>query len=1295
MPYNGETPYAVLADTTVTELALGSLKHSMGIQPPNPDHSPITTMNDTIWWRIRLFGPLHLAINGEEIRNPAGKSRSLLAWLLLHTERPHTREQVIDALWPELPPERARRALSDALYRLRETPAGVLVAAEGESLAIANPAAVWVDVQEFERVLHSSHLPDIDNALALAAAPLLPEIYDDWIIARRTTLQDARSALLRRRAAIAEEQNDLPLAQTLYQQIVEDDSLDEAAWRGRIRTLARMGHHRDAMDVFERLVQLLDEELGAPPETETSQLVAQIRREIEAQRAHAPGLSHFIGRVRERSHLIAALDGAIEGRGGLAVLLADTGMGRTALLHEVEHSARWRGVQVVWGRSDSNLYPAPYSPLREALSAALPQARFQQLTQFVREQWLDAIRQLLAEPAAQPSQEHQKGNSSPRLELPTAIRDQQELALAIANILRALGQIVPHLILLDDMQWADRSLWHLLDTLRLSLRQSRVLIVLSSRLAEAQHESTIRDRLTSWDQDGSVAVHTLGGFSEGELSELLARHQLLPTKREKLAQIHLDSGGNPMLAMMLAAAPESTAARSYGDSTGSALADALTQDLLLRRFRALRTDQQDALEECAILGTQFTWQMWLTFRQAIVEEDSETPENASTAAGKGVKSQENRLEYPSFLQKRLAPNPALARLPMLAGQLEQQGILVLDGATYRFANTLLQSAIHHQIPADRACRLHRLAYFALEALPGLPPGQSLRHAQHAGLREQTFRHALHMGKMAAAAFSLYSARNFFTLACENAPELDSTHETSATLYDLYLNRSMVLGLLGARDEQHADLMTLATLADRLDDTRHIEAANRLANYLLIVGNTDEALSVASAALGRAEKNALPLAQALLHDTIARIQRERKQVDAAIHHAEEAYARYLALDNQRGISEITDLRAGLAYDTGDYRRAAQGHLEAANLFGAQGDILREARALNNLGTIYWELGDYAGARATHERAVRVCQESGDLLGESDNTDNLGGVYWSLGDYDEAIRHYSAALQMRRSMRDEWGIGISLGNLGSALLKQGNPKEALAYYNEAWTLYRKNGRRRSEGYVLHNIGCAHLELRDIKSAKEALREGLAIREEIGDLSKVIESRAGLALAHLADEEDEAAAENIRAALALLDAEEYPNALQQEVHCAAWQIAELAGDADAARIHLGKAEVAMYAICATLPPDSVATFLANVTLNRQILEALPEYSQVVEVTCARRDAGRGRPLRSDELCTVRWTISTPGDVQIGDATARRHRVLGRLLQEAAEQGGVPTDEQLADALGVSRRTVLRDRAALAAEP
>jgi hypothetical protein len=87
---------------------------------------------------------------------------------------------------------------------------------------------------------------------------------------------------------------------------------------------------------------------------------------------------------------------------------------------------------------------------------------------------------------------------------------------------------------------------------------------------------------------------------------------------------------------------------------------------------------------------------------------------------------------------------------------------------------------------------------------------------------------------------------------------------------------------------------------------------------------------------------------------------------------------------------------------------------------------------------------------------------------------------------------------------------------------------------------------------------------------------------------------------------------------------------------------------------------------------------------------------VLLARQGIPRGRPLRPEELVEVVWTVDLPDQCEVGHAankaTLRQER-LRRLCAEAAAQGAEPTVGDLANALGVTARTVDRDIAALRA--
>jgi hypothetical protein len=82
----------------------------------------------------------------------------------------------------------------------------------------------------------------------------------------------------------------------------------------------------------------------------------------------------------------------------------------------------------------------------------------------------------------------------------------------------------------------------------------------------------------------------------------------------------------------------------------------------------------------------------------------------------------------------------------------------------------------------------------------------------------------------------------------------------------------------------------------------------------------------------------------------------------------------------------------------------------------------------------------------------------------------------------------------------------------------------------------------------------------------------------------------------------------------------------------------------------------------------------------------------------APHGRPLVQTEMVEVTWTLDAgEEDLEVlehyGRVALRRVRLL-RLVDEASDQGGEPTQEDLAKALGVNARTIRADIAVLSTE-
>src|SRR5437764_12136141 len=132
-------------------------------------------MNDP--WRVSLFGGLTARLEEQVItRFKTQKVASLFAYLAYYLRQAHSREILIELLWPESDVPTLRNSLSVALSSLRNqfeppgTPQGTVLRADRFNVGL-NPAVVTTDVAQFEQALKAA----AGAGRALERAPHLTE----------------------------------------------------------------------------------------------------------------------------------------------------------------------------------------------------------------------------------------------------------------------------------------------------------------------------------------------------------------------------------------------------------------------------------------------------------------------------------------------------------------------------------------------------------------------------------------------------------------------------------------------------------------------------------------------------------------------------------------------------------------------------------------------------------------------------------------------------------------------------------------------------------------------------------------------------------------------------------------------------------------------------------------------------------------------------------------------------------------------------------------------------------------
>ena len=203
----------------------------------------------------------------------------------------------MDALWPELAPEAAGANLRKALFHARGAlnraapGGGDAIAFDADVIALKS-SQLLVDVEQFRSALTSARRSgDIDayqQATDTYRGDLLPDDrYDEWTEPTRAALHAEYLAALKELAAALEARGALPDAIDAVRRLVAAESTDEEGHATLMRLYMLAGRRTDAVQQYEHLRRILDEELGTEPDPATQRLYEEIRAHQET----APELS--------------------------------------------------------------------------------------------------------------------------------------------------------------------------------------------------------------------------------------------------------------------------------------------------------------------------------------------------------------------------------------------------------------------------------------------------------------------------------------------------------------------------------------------------------------------------------------------------------------------------------------------------------------------------------------------------------------------------------------------------------------------------------------------------------------------------------------------------------------------------------------------------------------------------------------------------------------------------------------------------------------------------------------------
>jgi predicted ATPase/DNA-binding SARP family transcriptional activator len=334
--------------------------------------------NETLMYKIYLFGSPRIYKNGEMVQISRRKSLAIFAYLSI-TNKPHNRDEMATLLYPGNDQSSARGNLRRDIFELKSSLNDDLLLLEGEQISLISPEQIWVDVNEFlghVNTIRQHHqslqgnknnsactdcIERITQAIELYSADFMSGFtiagsrqFEDWQFFQSENLRQALSDIIQQLIQWHSERGEFEPAIAYGRRWLALDPLNEPAQRQMMRLYAASGQQTAALRQFSEFKHLLKAELGSTPDEETNSLYEAILNHqiisnipiVSGRSTQLPGRNlpnlppnnlplpdeSLIGRTRELEMIVQKLRDDPDCR--MLTLVGPGGIGKTRLAVE-------------------------------------------------------------------------------------------------------------------------------------------------------------------------------------------------------------------------------------------------------------------------------------------------------------------------------------------------------------------------------------------------------------------------------------------------------------------------------------------------------------------------------------------------------------------------------------------------------------------------------------------------------------------------------------------------------------------------------------------------------------------------------------------------------------------------------------------------------------------------------------------------------------------------------------------------------------------------------------------------
>ena len=550
--------------------------------------------------------------NGEPIRFRTRKHLGLLVYLAVEPRGIQRRERVADLLWPNASAAEGRHSVATAISMIRNRMGPEAIEADRDRIRLAHPA-LELDLHRLLAgdVLGSDLTPPLEVAGFLEGLEILdaPEflLWRDREHAR--LLPAIREALLklmdqcRRTGAFRQ-------IEVLADRMLGFDELSEEAMRAKMEARAFDGDRLTALKLFEAWKGRLAVELGAAPSALLEGMAIRLRRrglerntttDIPTVPTDQWKGYPFVGRTSEYRIIYERWEATAAGTGRHALVLGDSGIGKSTLAERLATAVGLEGAASARVQCYEVEREIPYNAIAGLVRGLLERPG----ASGTPPEWL-------AELALTIPDIRQRFSNLPAAPETQGETARVRLAEGVHQLLTAIAEESPILLVVDDVHLADDASVAVLHLIMRRTQTQRIMVLLTARPAELVTSPNAARLRESQAQLGLEVVELppLSDRESGEVLTNLAGPDLPPPNPAVRRAIVRAAAGFPMVLELLVQDWVANGERCLAMSLGAMTPDLSTphapahayRELLDRVFQTLDLTARSVLNLAAILG---------------------------------------------------------------------------------------------------------------------------------------------------------------------------------------------------------------------------------------------------------------------------------------------------------------------------------------------------------------------------------------------------------------------------------------------------------------------------------------------------------------------------------------------------------------------------------------------------------------------------------------------------------------------------------------------------------------------